>query len=77
MAFETVERVHALGRQGIDWDYVVESANRHGVMPLVYKSLQAHCPQIVPNPTMQRFRRLYCQNAIRNLRLVRTLIFIL
>lgn len=42
------ERVDQLAQQETDWDTVLDLAARHGVVPLLYRSLEAVCPAAVP-----------------------------
>jgi len=56
---ETLERVRALLRQELDWPYLIRTALDHGVMPLLYSSLGAHCPEAVPATSLDQLRNHY------------------
>jgi len=53
--------------EGLDLDRLLRLANRHGVMPLLYQSVNAHCPQAVPQEWLAKLRRQYMVNAARNM----------
>lgn len=63
---ETCERIHSLSQTGIDWNYLVQTAIRHRVMPLLYRNLKKTCPQTVPVGTMKQLQRYFLVNAARN-----------
>jgi Uncharacterised nucleotidyltransferase len=60
--------------EDIDWENVIQTAVDHRVMPLLYQSLQAFCPEAVPKIVLHRLQDLFRSNAARNLFLVRELI---
>ena len=64
---QAVERIHSLARRDTDWDYLVRTAIRHRVIPLLYRSLKKGCPQAVPDGTLEQLRRYFLVNAGRNL----------
>lgn len=74
---EEPDGLEALLQQGSDWNRLLALANRHGVMPLLYRSLSRVDRQLVPPETMARLRMLYMQNAARNIRLTRELLRLL
>lgn len=63
----SVDRISALLRQELDWEYLVHTALRHGVMPLLYKSLAGSGMEGVPKPVSHRLRDQFRHNARRNL----------
>ncbi len=71
---EDPERLEALLQQGPNWDRLPALASRHGVMPLLYRSLGKIERQTVPQETVARLRMLYMQNAARNIQLTRELL---
>ncbi|MBA3474629.1 MAG: nucleotidyltransferase family protein [Rubrobacter sp.] len=63
---ETAIRIEALLQKYIDWDYLIETAREHGMMPLLYWNLNATCPEAVPNGTLDQLRDRFQKNARRN-----------
>lgn len=64
---ETAERIKHLLRENLNWDYLCETASRHGVMPLLYQSLNTTCPEAVPETILSQLRDDFHANAQRNL----------
>ncbi len=71
---EEPDRLEALLNRGPDWDQLIALSSRHGVMPLLYRSLSQIDRQLVPQEQKARLRMLYMQNAARNIRLTRELL---
>lgn len=65
------ERLHALLAQSVDWDYLRASAVRHGVAPLLYRSLQRF-EERIPALQLDSLRKLYEHNERRNCWIHRT-----
>jgi hypothetical protein len=63
--------------QGPDWDRLLRLANRHGVMPLLYRSISKNCPQAVPQEWLRRLMLQYMQNAARNMKMTGELLRII
>ena len=63
---ETAAKVETLVQEGIDWNYLLETAQEHGVMPLLYWNLNATCPEAVLRTTLDRLRSYLHTNAQRN-----------
>ncbi|HEY9614633.1 nucleotidyltransferase family protein [Allocoleopsis sp.] len=63
----TAERIKTLLRQGIDWVYLSQTAAQHGVMPLLYCSLNNTCPEAVPKPIWSQIRDYFYSNTRHNL----------
>lgn len=61
------QRVKALLPDGVDWTYLLQAANRHGLLPLVYRRLSDTCADAVPEPVLDRLRTLFERNTERNL----------
>jgi hypothetical protein len=61
------ERAESLARQDLDWEYVIQAALVHKVVPIVYHSLHTFWPKAVPNLIMHQLRERYQSNARRNL----------
>lgn len=60
------ERMEALLQKSLDWQYLVQAALRHSVMPLLYKSLVALCPSRVPEASLAQLQMHFRNNARRN-----------
>lgn len=63
--------------QGPDWDKLLRLANRHGVMPLLYRSISKNCPRAVPQEWLRRLMLQYMQNAARNMKMTKELLRLL
>lgn len=74
---EKPSHLEALLQQGPDWNRLLSLANRHGVMPLLYRSVSQGCPQAVPQEWLMRLRMLYMQNAARSYRMTAELLRVL
>jgi hypothetical protein len=63
---DRLDQLRILLKSGVDWEVVVPSAARHGVMQLIYRALfpgySAHVPAIV----LDRMRREVHGNVVRN-----------
>jgi len=64
---EQAERIGALVRGPMDWEYVLCSAARHGVLPLLYRSLKQHGWEFVPKAVARKLQGDFEQNARRSL----------
>lgn len=62
-----VARAGELLRGTIDWDSLRRAAIRHGLLPLLYRLLSGSLAELVPAQRLQDLRRLFQQNAARNL----------
>jgi hypothetical protein len=74
---ETEAQINALIREGIDWGYLLRTARRHGVAPLLYRHLEAACPQAVPEGVIGTLRDHFRANSVRNLSLTGELLRLL
>jgi hypothetical protein len=74
---EETAKLEALLQQEPDWDQLVSLANRHGVMPMFYRSISQNCPQAVPAEWLARLRMQYMMNAARNMKMTAELLRIL
>jgi len=59
---KTLERLRTLLRQDIDWHGVMSTANRHGVLPLLYRSLSCSSPDAVPKAMLDQLRESFQSN---------------
>ncbi len=55
-----------LCREPIDWERVLRQALIHGVLPVVYKSLAAHCRDRIPPPALASLHGPFLEIALRN-----------
>ena len=60
-------RLAALARRDIDWSYLLRTAERHGMMPLLYWHLSASCLEAVPPAVRKDLQNRFQQNQRRNL----------
>jgi Uncharacterised nucleotidyltransferase len=51
----------------MDWEYLLRTARRHGVAPMLYWCLDAACPEAVPEDVFDRLRDHFRANNLRNL----------
>ena len=73
----TSDRLKKLVRQNIDWQYLIDVAARHGVLPLLFDSLNNICSDAVPKNILSSLRSYFQANAVRNLSLSAELLSIL
>lgn len=71
------EEVKGLLRTDLDWAYVLQTARRHGVLPLLYRSLRTISPNNVPQAILEQLQRHSLANAAHNLFLTHELLKIL
>lgn len=74
---ECAGRITSLLREDIDWDYTIEAANQHRIMPTLYRGLSTTCLQAVPGAVMDKLVRDFRSNAFRNLLLTTELLKLL
>jgi len=70
----TAARIRALVGEIIVWRYLVETAVRHGVLPLIYRNLDRICPKSVPQTVLSHLKHEHRATATRNLRLMAELL---
>lgn len=61
------DRVKELARDELDWDYLLRAARRHQIRPLLYRHLNATCPEAVPEARLSQLRDGFQETARRNL----------
>jgi len=74
---QNAERIQQIVQQGvgeIDWQYLMQIAQQQGVMPLLFRSLDKVCRELVPNLVFQQLRQLLTANTCQSLLLTRELI---
>lgn len=64
---EKLERIEKLIQSGIDWQYLLQIAHTHGVLPLVCRTLNQTVAAQVPKEVLQQLKFGFESNAIRNL----------
>jgi len=63
------ERIRGLVQQPINWEWLLELAIGHAVMPLLAKNLTTVCPDAIPETVGQQLRAYSYQLTLRNLSL--------
>ena len=71
------KQINLLVQQDIDWKYLISLASRHGVLPLLFNSLNNTCPEAIPQEILSNLRSFFQQNIQRNLLLTSQLLKIL
>jgi hypothetical protein len=74
---EEPAKLEALLSQGPEWERLLTLSNRHGLMPLLYRSISQNCPPAVPAEWLARLRMQYMMNAARNMKMTAELLRIL
>ncbi len=64
---ETAEKINTLIRNNIDWTYLLEKAQEHGVMPLLYKNMSSFFSKAVPEDVFHHLHNLFKKNTQYNL----------
>ncbi|MEH1965196.1 nucleotidyltransferase domain-containing protein [Nostoc sp.] len=64
---ETAERIQTLLQQDIDWVYLMQIADRHGTIPLLYQSFKTTGREAIPKTVLTQLQNHYHTNASRNL----------
>ncbi len=63
----TAERIRTLLSESIDWQYTIEQASQHRIIPLLWQSLNETCPKRVPAEVLKRLRQHSSSSAHYNL----------
>ena len=71
------ERVRTLLHTDLDWAYLLQTAGRHGVLPLLYRSLRTISPDHVPQTILEQLQQHSRSTAARNLFLTNELLNLL
>ena len=77
MDADSAARIRSLLRDDIDWSALLRHALRHGVMPLLYRSLSSTCPDAVPKFFLEQLRDSFYANAAHNTLFARELLSLL
>jgi Uncharacterised nucleotidyltransferase len=64
---QTRERIGSLVDTAIDWNFLVQTAHEHRVLPLIYRTFADGFSDRVPKHAMERLRKAFYANAKRNL----------
>jgi len=64
------EHLRALVKQVADWDYLLNTANVHGLTPLLHKQLHSHAPDLTPVSVLSRLKLQSVANTQNVLHLV-------
>ena len=59
MDSETAMRIRVLLQHDIDWEYLLRTASENGIAPLLYRHLNAICPESVPKTTLDQLRDFF------------------
>jgi hypothetical protein len=73
----TARQIKSLLNRKINWVYLRDKAHRHGVMPLLYRSLESTFPELVPRDVLDSLRGSFQRNALNNLVRTRELLNVL
>lgn len=73
----TSAQIKSLLNGEINWVYLRDKAHRHGVMPLLYRSLDSTFPELVPPEVLDSLRGSFQRNALNNLVRTRELLDVL
>ncbi len=71
------QRIQTLCAGVIDWDDLLQQSQKQGVLPLLFKSLEAICRDLVPADIFQQLQTLYRQNALKNIQFTGELVQLL
>jgi hypothetical protein len=71
---EIAARIELLLQSEVDWTYLLETARRHGMMPLLFWHLESASPEAVPEAYMNELRGHFHSNNLWNLVLTRELL---
>lgn len=71
---KAIERIKDLSQQRIDWNYMVQIANNHQVIQIVYQNLSQICPNALPKNIRENLKSNYYANLLRNSFLLQELI---
>ena len=64
---EFEKKIMKLVNLDLDWEYILDMATRHRLMPLLYYNLNKICPDKVPEDVLVSLREFYHSNVRKNL----------
>lgn len=71
---DAARRIKTLAAEAIDWDYIFQLAQRHAVLPLLHRQLNACAPDSLPRAFRQKLATRFRENATRNILLTAELL---
>jgi hypothetical protein len=77
LAPDAADEIRELIQRGVDWDCLLQTANKHGVVGLLNQSLTAHCADLVPPSIITSLQISTRENARHNLHLTQSLLKLL
>ena len=63
---EVVVRLRQLAATEIHWEYLFLLARRHAVVPLLYRQLDQHASDLVPQERLKKLKQHFLDNTARN-----------
>lgn len=63
---DKLSQIKRLVRNNIGWSYLIQTALQHGVLPLLYRSLNEACADSIPVNILNQLRNLFIANTLRN-----------
>lgn len=66
---ERAEQIRSLIRKGIDWSYLIQASIRHGLLPILYKTLETTCRKEVTENGFAKLKDYFRGNTLQNLAL--------
>jgi hypothetical protein len=63
---DKISRIKYLVQNDIDWSYLIQTALQHGVIPLLYRSLNEACADSIPVNILNQLRNYFITNTLRN-----------
>jgi len=63
----TATEIRSLISTGVDWGCLLDLSRLHHMLPLLYRNLEAHCWETVPNPVQEQLRSHFSASTRRNL----------
>jgi hypothetical protein len=61
------QRIKALVKENLNWEYLIETASRQSVLPLLYQTLNTTCREAIPNQVLDQLQTRFRKNTISNL----------
>ncbi|MCZ3367524.1 MULTISPECIES: nucleotidyltransferase family protein [Methanobacterium] len=74
---EIRDKVLFLIQKKLDWDYLLDLASRHRLLPLLYHNLNLICPELVPEDILGELKDYFNVNVCKNLMMTGELIKVL
>jgi len=71
------DRVAMLVQKKLDWDALADAAEYHGLAPILHRTVDCVCPELIPEYVASRLRNCYRESAKRNVVLTASLLTLL